>query len=158
MERITESIRLEREGDQLILVKSEPPLRTPVTPVWVRPITGRGVEISLLDSEKREVLMAPDLSAFDPESSALVEAELDRRYLIARITQVRQTETLFGTQYWNVVTDKGSCRLALKKDSRNAVWIDDDHLILRDTLGNRYEIHPFSGLDERSRRNILKVL
>ncbi|MHC4592764.1 MAG: DUF1854 domain-containing protein [Planctomycetota bacterium] len=46
----------------------------------------------------------------------------------------------------------------MKDPTKNAVWLTDNHLILRDTLGNRYEIPTFSGLDAASRAQIAKVL
>jgi len=36
--------------------------------------------------------------------------------------------------------------------------LTDDHLVLEDTLGCRYEIKPFSALDARSRAEVSKVI
>ena len=150
-------IQLRREAGALLLVRGgEPPV--PVILVWARPISARGREIVLLDEARREIVMLPGPEALDPESRALAAEALEQAYLAPRILRVLHTETVFGTQYWEVETDRGARRLAIKSDNRNAVWIDPDHLVLRDTLGCRYDIQPYSGLDARSRAAIEKVM
>ena len=151
-------MRLLREGDQVVLEVVATGVKTPVQIVWARPVTARGGELSFLDKDHKEVLMLADLAALEPASRALAEEELARRYLVARITRVLHTEAMFGTQYWHVATDRGERRLAFKSDNRNAVWITGDHLVLRDTLGCRYEINPYSTLDPESRAEVEKVI
>jgi hypothetical protein len=149
-------IRLQREGGELMLTADGK--KRAVQAVWARPVTTRGGDIAFLDKDKKEALMIADLAALDPVSRALVEEELTQRYLVARITRVLRTEAIFGTQYWQVETDRGERRLAFKSDNRNAVWIHADHLVLRDTLGCRYEIKPYSALDPHSQAEVAKVL
>jgi hypothetical protein len=129
-----------------------------VRPAWTRPVSARGAEVSFLDTDKHEVLMIESLDCLDPESRAIAEAELDKRYLIPRITKVHRTEAHFGNRYWDVETDRGRTRFALREPHRNATWLGDDRVILRDTLGNRYEIHSFCELDAASRAQALKVI
>ena len=57
-----------------------------------------------------------------------------------------------------VETNLGERRFALKHASKHAIWLTDDHLVLKDTLGCRYEIKPYSALDVRSRAEVEKVL
>ena len=150
-------IHLKRDGGRLLLERPGKP-DLPVTLAWARPITARGGEIVLLDEEKREACQLAGLEALDPDSRLLAREELDQTYLAPRILRVIRTETVFGTQYWEVETDLGPRRLAVKSDNRNAVWIDAGHLVLRDTLGCRYDIEPYSALDARSRAEIEKVM
>jgi hypothetical protein len=121
-------------------------------------VSGRGRQVCFLDEQKREVLMIDSLDGLDPESRRVAEAELERRYLIPKITRVVRTAAHFGSRYWEVETDRGPRRFAMKDPAKNAVWISDDHLILRDTLGNRYEIPSFATLDQWSRSQVAKVL
>ncbi|MHC4480477.1 MAG: DUF1854 domain-containing protein [Planctomycetota bacterium] len=149
---------LRRQGDQVLLRIGDESEAVPVRIVWARPVSGRGRQVCFLDEQKREVLMIDSLDGLDPESRRVAEAELERRYLIPKITRVVRTAAHFGSRYWEVETDRGPRRFAMKDPAKNAVWISDDHLILRDTLGNRYEIPSFATLDQWSRSQVAKVL
>lgn len=150
--------RLSRQGDQLFLESREAPGQTAVTAVWLRPVTGRGAEVAFVDAARKEVLTLSGLSELDSDSRALAEEELKRNYLVSRITRVQCARSFFGTQYWDVETDLGPRRVAIKSDNCNAVWVGPDHLVLRDTLGCRHEINPYSALDPHSRAEIDKVM
>ena len=46
----------------------------------------------------------------------------------------------------------------MKSPETNATWLTDDRCILRDTLGNCYEIESFEALDRISQAHADKVL
>jgi len=152
-------VQLLRREDQVFLRFHRGGTQTPVKVVWARPISGRGDEVCFVDpAQKKEVLMLESLEALDPASRAIAEEELSRRYLVPRITRVIRATASFGVRYWHVETDLGERRFALKHASKNAVWVSEEHLVLRDTLGCRYEINPFSSLDPRSRAEVERVI
>jgi len=151
-------IRFLRQGDEVLLQHEDDDRRTPVKLVWARPISGRNGEVCVLDRDKKELGMLNGLHELDDESRTIAEEELSRRYLVPRITRVVRTSANFGIRYWHVETDLGERTFALRHATKNAVWVDDDHLMLRDTIGCRYEIKPYSALDPRSRAQIEKVL
>lgn len=150
--------RLERDEDRVFLCPADGGPRVPVTLVWVRPISGRGGQVSFVDADKKEVLMLDTLDDLDPESRRIAEEELRRRYLVPRIVRVINATANFGIRYWHVETDLGERHFALKNAARKAIWLSDDHLVLRDTMGCRYEIPSFAALDQRSRNRIERVL
>ena len=150
--------RLVREGDEVFVEFADGRERALVKAVWARPITARNSSLSFVGRDKEEVCMVKSLDELDAESRGIAEDELARRYLLPRITRVKSARATFGVRYMRVETDRGERHFALKNASKNAVWINDDHLVLRDTLGCRYEVKPFSGLDQRSRTEIERVL
>jgi hypothetical protein len=154
----TVAIQLRRQGDQVVLDPGDGKEPKPVKLVWAQPVSRRGGPVSILDAEKNEIAMLPNLDALDPESRQVAEDELLGRYLVARITRVIRARATYGVRYWHVETDRGERRFAIKHTSKNAIWVTDNHLVLRDTLGCRYEINPFSALDRRSRAEVEKVL
>jgi len=154
----TETIRLRRRGDQVVVDAGDGAEAKPVRLVWARPVEDRGGPVSILDEKNNEVALLPDLDSLDPESRKLAEEALSGRYLIPRITRVISTRATFGMRYWHVETEQGERRFAIKHTSKNATWVTEDHLVLRDTLGCRYEIKPLSALDRRSRAEVEKVL
>jgi hypothetical protein len=150
-------LKLIRRGDQ-VFARRDSGEDVPVKVVWARPVSGRGREISLLCEEKKELLLAGGLEAFDPESRQIAQEELDRRYLIPRITRVVGTESNFGSRYWFAETDRGAVTFLIKDPNTDVTWLSEDRLVIRDSLGNRYEIESLSALDEVSRGHIDRVL
>lgn len=152
------NIVLLRKQDQVMARLNDTAEEIPVKVLWARPISGRGEEISILGMDKKEVLMLDSLECLDPGSRKIAEEELDRRYLVPRIIVVKKTEANFGNRYWEVETDRGPRRFLMKDPNTNAIWITDDKLIIRDSLGNHYEIESLAALDDRSRAEVEKVI
>jgi len=147
-----------READGVFIRFADGGEPRPVKLIWARPISGRGGQVSIVGEDKEEVMMIEGLDALDSDSRKVAEEALCSRYLIPRITRVIRAEATFGVRYWHVETTLGERRFALKNADRNAVWLSDDHLVLKDTLGARYEINPFSELDPRSQAEVEKVI
>ena len=140
--------RLLRDGIEIV-----------VRVVWARPLTARGVELSIIDDKKREHAFIPTLAALDPEARAVAERALTDSYLIARITRVMHTDIHLGTRYWEVETDRGPRRFAMREPRKNVNWIEPrSRCLIRDTMGNRYEIEKLSALDQESQAEVGKVL
>ena len=155
---IPAGMRLRRRGDQVLLDSLNGQEPVPVKLLWARPISGRGTHLSILDDKRTELALLDGLATLDPESRRIAEEDLARRYLVPQITRVIRTRVCFGIRYLRVDTDLGRRDFAFKDASRNVVWISDDHVMLRDTMGCRYEIKPFSGLDPASQREVRRVL
>jgi len=126
--------------------------------VWARPISAAGGEIALLDEKKREIALLPGLDALDPASRQIAEEELRCRYLLPRVLRVLQTRSQFGTRYWHVETDHGIRQFVIRNPNHDIIWLSDDHLVLRDPLGNRFEIPSIAGLDAASRAAVHQVI
>jgi len=130
----------------------------PVRLVWARPVSGRGEEVSIVGKDKTELMMLKNLDCLDAESRKIAEEELAARYLVPTITRVIRTHPSFGNRYWAVETNLGWRSFVMKDPTKNALWLSRDRVIIRDTLGNRYEIESVSRLDPRSRAEVKKVL
>ena len=126
--------------------------------VWPRPVSAAGKEVSIVDDKKKELVLLKDLSALDAASRLIAEEELARRYLTAHVTRVLMATAQFGTRTWKVETDRGTRRFVVKNVNKDVTWITEDHILIRDTLGYRYEIGSLAALDERSREEVDKVL
>ena len=152
------SFTLLRKKDRVVLRPADGSEDIPVRIAWARPVHGRGSEICLLDEHKHEIASLPGLHCLDPESRQIAQDELAKRYFIPRIVRIISIEALSGNRYWFVVTDVGVRRFAMKDPLRSVTWVTRDHLVIRDTLGNRYEINPFSGLDPFSQSEVMKII
>jgi hypothetical protein len=154
----TGTIKLFRKLDQTFLLTGSEAEARPVKLVWARPVSGQGQEVSLLDDKKKEVLMLLSLDALDPASRKIAEDELGRRYLMPRIVRVLRTHAHVGTRYWQVETDHGPRHFVVRNPNRDVVWVTNDRVVLRDPLGNRFEILSLIALDTASRAEVDKVI
>lgn len=158
MEKPPREFALIKKDDRVLIRFADGGDELPVRLVWVRPIYGRGRDLALLDAKKHEILTIPGPECLDAASRRIAEDELGKRYFIPRITRVMRTGAYFGNRYWHVHTDVGERRFIMKDPARNAIWVTHDHLVVRDSLGNRYEVKPFSGLDAASRLEVMKII
>ncbi|MCW5936480.1 MAG: DUF1854 domain-containing protein [Fimbriimonadaceae bacterium] len=128
-----------------------------VKPAWASPISHPGKYLALLDGKGREIAMVEDLDTLDPENRAIIDEELHRRYLTARVNAVKSVKTEFGVTYWTVVTDRGERELVTQSLQENANWLTSTTLLLLDVDGNRYELDT-TKMDEASRGLIEKTV
>ncbi len=153
------AFKLFRKGDKVILRYTETGEEIPVRLAWVRPLTGFGKEVSILDAKKKkELAMLTEPNHPDPETRKIIEEELQYRYFLPKITRIIKTEAQVGNRYWDVETDRGQRQFILKSPSTNVLWVNTDRCIIKDTMGNCYEIESLKSLDPHSRQEAEKVL
>ena len=115
--------------------------------------------VILLDDDNEEVLRLDDASGLDEEGQRVLAEALDERYYLPNIQAVTKTTTMFGTHYWDVVTDRGEVRFALREPGKNVTWVEPQvRCVIRDTVGNRFQIEDLQQLDPASRRRVLTIL
>ncbi len=123
---------------------------TRVKVVRAAPLSHPARYISLLDEKDEEVCMIPDVKELDGEMRAIVEAELDRRYLTSAVRRVLSMRNEFGTSYWDVETNRGRREFVVQNAAESAQWLGDHRLLLVDVDGNRFEIPDLRELDKKS--------
>ena len=159
MSNSEQEFRLRRAGDQILYHAGDDQEPIPVRLSWARPLTDRGGQVVILRAgKKEEVATLTGAEQLDGTSRGIIEDELKRRYFMPKITRVVSTAATFGNRYWHVETDCGPRRFLMKSPETDATWITDDRCVLKDALGNCYEIESLSELDRASRANVEKVL
>lgn len=109
--------------------------------------------ISVLDLESRELGLIKDIDEFDSEISAMLRAELDRKYYTPVINQILSVKDKFGFSYWKVVTDEGELSFTLRDTFRSLLKVGS-RIFVNDIDGNRYEIPDIEKLDHKSFKKI----
>lgn len=107
--------------------------------------------IVFLDGKGNEICTIERLADLDPHNQRIVEHELAHRYLTARIERIASLRVEGAVSYWRVETDRGPREFVVQGMHENSHWFSDDHLLLIDVDGNRFEIASLAALDERSR-------
>ncbi len=92
------------------------------------------------------------------ESQEIAKQSLEERYTVSRIKSVEHSFVNHGHRYLKVMTNRGFRYFNLKEPGKNVTWLSDDKLIIRDSMGNRYEVESIAGLDSASREKLNLVL
>jgi len=154
-----ETFRLTRLGDQILCHHDGADEPVAVRLSLARPLSHSQGKIVLLKAGKKEEVASLDgLAGLDNHSREIVQEELRKRYFLPKIIKVLSTSASFGNRYWHVVTDRGNKRFLMKSPETNVTWLTDDRCILRDTLGNCYEIESMKLLDRASQVHADRVL
>ena len=126
--------------------------------VRAAPLSHPNRYICLLDAKDEEIYMIDDLTQLDLEARALIEEELDRRYLTAAIQRVHAVRNEYGTSYWDVQTNRGPREFVVQNVAENAQWLGDHRLLIIDVDGNRFEIPRLDELDKKSLAAVEQVV
>ena len=112
-----------------------------VRAVWASPMSLPGRYLAFIDGKDNEIMMVTDPSKeLSAENWAVVEKELERRYLTGFIKEIIEAKTVFGYTYWTAVTDRGQKDFVTMSLQENAQWLSPTHLLLQDVDGNRQTI------------------
>ncbi len=152
------AIRLFREADSLMAAIDDEEA-VAVRLLFGRPISARDQHVSVMSIEgKKELAWLDSLDGLDEASRGIAEEEIHRHYRIARVREVTESSVNHGHRYLRVTTNRGDRYFNLREPGKNVTWLNDDHLVIRDSMGNRYEVESLAALSEESRRNLERVL
>lgn len=131
----------------------------PVYLVFARPLSNRNEGISVIDLEtKNELYWLDHLSQLDQASRSIATEALDDRYRISVIESIVDSHVNHGHRYLKVNTSRGERYFNLREPGKNVTQLSPDHLVIRDSMGNRYEIPSVAALDSESQERLDRVL
>lgn len=111
---------------------------------------------SVRDGAGNEVGLIADPEELTPESRALVDADLQRRYLVPVVTLIRSAKERFGTVDWTMETDRGVCKFTTRNLRENVQRPSPERLIINDVDGNRYDIRNIDSLPRESQELLFR--
>jgi hypothetical protein len=144
--------------DRMRLTVGEDRTYITVKPRWASPQSRPNHYLALLDGKGEEITMLKDPKDLDAESYKVVCKELRARDLTAQVSRIIHAKQEFGATYWEVETDRGTRDFVTQNLQENALWFTDDHLLLLDVDGNRYELPRISGMEPQSQAFIHAIL
>jgi hypothetical protein len=113
---------------------------------------------SIRDGAKNEIGILADPATLDPDSRCLLEAELERRYVMPVVRRILRVKDRFGVVDWDVETDRGQ-RTFTTRDLRETVLRSGPgRYIVVDIEDNRYEIPNLYALSPSSQARLLQHL
>ena len=154
------TIRLFRKADSLMACLDSPEKdAVAVRLLLARPISAPDQEISIVAiGGKKELAWLASLNELDAASRRVAEEEVQRTYRVAKVIEVTESSVNHGYRYVKVRTNRGDRHFNLREPGKNVTWLTQDHLWLRDSMGNRYEVASLAALSEESRRHLKRVL
>jgi len=136
--------------------------RSILAPRFLRamPLTDPDLYISIREQEPggKDVGLLRNWKRLERESRAIVQAELDRRYLHTVIKRIISAQALFGVAICDFETDRGVRQVTFRDARDNVVYLGESRILLTDAEGNRYDIPDISALDLRSRALLAAIL
>lgn len=143
------TLRLTIEGECSILK---------VSIIRAFPLTLPDRYYSVRDGGNKEVGLIVNPAELDPENRGLVEADIERRYLLARVNRVLSVKERFGTVDWEVETPRGIIRFTTRDLRENVISPAPGRFLFQDVDGNRFEIADLNALDAQSQTWLLRHL
>ena len=110
--------------------------------------------ITVLNSDMKEIGIIRSTEDFPEEQKSLLEKELDRRYYMPKITEIKKMKEKMGFTNWTVDTDFGEVTFSVRDTYKNMVKLPKGRCIITDVDGNRYEISDINQLDKKSYKKI----
>ena len=151
-------IRFEQHEAQLRLTVDGELCCTGVQLARAFPLSYPDQYISVRSGPKVEIGMLRTLKDIEPVQRKLLEAEIERRYVIPIITRVLIIKERFGTVEWTVETTRGKRQFTTRDMRENVTRPAPGRYVLTDVDGNRYDIPDMDEMDGRSREQLLEVL
>lgn len=114
--------------------------------------------ISVRDVEDKEIGIIRHLKDLDSKTVKLIKKDLDRRYFSPTVIMIESLKDEYGHVYMDIETDSGPRQITVPIGSSNFVKLKNNHIILIDVDGNRYEIKDYLKLDKKSIRLLETVI
>lgn len=151
-------VRFEQDGlGRLVLIDSSGTRHVGAQAVRGFPISDPDHWISICDVTGQELVIIADPSLLDAASHAALDADLTRREFVPVIQRILRMPADTEPTDWDVETDRGRTRLALK--SRDDVRrLGPDRALVVDAQGTRYLIESISARDSLTRRVLERYL
>ena len=141
---------------------------TVLTPMFIRshPLSDLERYLSIRGVEQKERSLAVgkefgllrNWHRLDPDSYAIVEAELERRYLHPKVFAILSVRDFSGVQVCEFDTDRGLREVTLRDVRDNVIYLGSSRILITDAEGNRYDIEDVDELDPDSRARLARVL
>jgi hypothetical protein len=122
------------------------------------PLSDPSRYLSVRDGQGKEIGLIAQPDALAAADRALVEHELERRYLVPAVTRIVSARERFGTVEWTMETDRGECRFTTRNLRENVQRPAPGRIILNDVDGNRYDIRDVDGLNRASQDLLFRHL
>ncbi len=122
------------------------------------PLSNPNQYIGLRDGADKDIGMLVTLDGLEPETRALIDDALHRRYFLPRVTRVRNVREEFGSSTWEVDTDKGPFTFVVRNLRDSVQELTPTRILITDVDGSRFDIPDIRKLEDKSYAILQRVL
>jgi hypothetical protein len=151
-------VRFTRAGARIdVRVGDRPPVAN-VSVLRAFPLSEPDRYLSVRNEKNEELGLIVEPERLDPDSRAIIAAELQRRYVtpvIRRIVSIRERFEIIECQ---VETDRGLCQFSARNLRESVIRPGPGRYILTDVDGNRFDLPDLQALPPASQAQLLAHL
>ena len=122
------------------------------------PLSDPSRYLSVRDGQGKEIGLIAQPEALGADDRALIERELERRYLVPAVARIVNARERFGTVEWTMETDRGQVHFTTRNLRENVQRPAPRRIILNDVDGNRYDIRDVDRLSRASQELLFRHL
>lgn len=116
---------------------------------YIFPFSAENGYISVRNQEGKEIGIIKSIEDYTESTKELLLNELHRRYFTPSIQRIISIKEEFGYYYWDVVTDAGQKKFALRREQHGIISITEKRVLITDVDGNRFEILDCGSLEPK---------
>lgn len=146
------TVRFWRDSWQQVFMENGNGKEGPVRVKRAFPLTDPDRFIIITDVQGKFIGMLDDYRNLDKDSAAVLKEELEQDYFLPQIIKIYSIRDEYRVMNWFVETDRGPRRFEVKSRRQDIRWLSDDHVVIQDADGNKYEIKKLSELDRESQQ------
>ncbi len=147
-----EQVRFWRDSWQQLFLENGSGPEGPIKVKRAFPLTEPDRFIVITDIEGEFIGMLDTCRGLDPDSFRVLEEELEHEYFLPQITKINSIKDEYRVMNWSVETDRGPRTFEVTNRRQDIRWLSDDHVVIQDADGNKYEIKELSQLDSDSQQ------
>ncbi len=131
---------------------------TRANPARAFPVTDPDHYIGFLDGAGKDIGILYDPALLDEESQRILAEDIEMRYFVPVVTEVKKVKVEFGAVYWDVETTRGPRHVIVRSLRDNLQELTATRVLVTDVDGNRIEFPNINELDQESLGVILRHL
>lgn len=112
------------------------------------------ISIRTSDEVSKEIGIIKNIGDVSKETAALLEAQMNLRYFTPVITKILNIKDEYGYAYFDVVTDRGTCRFTIRMGGSAVVHLSETRILISDVDENRFEIPDVMALTPGERKKL----
>jgi hypothetical protein len=122
------------------------------------PLSNPEAYLGVRDAQDKDVGLIPNWKSLNPDSLNIINEALERAYFLPKVLKVRDVKESYGVVVWDVETNFGDRRYAVRNMRDNSVTLSAERVLMTDVEGNRFEFTDIYSYNNEALEVLLKVL
>lgn len=112
------------------------------------------ISIRTTGEHSKEIGFIEDLNELNAATREMLDEQLEIRYFTPIITKIISVKDEYGYAYFDVITDRGECKFAIRMGGNDVVHLNETRILITDLDENRFEIPDITKLTPHERKKL----